>query len=105
MIIPLSISHLTTLPITDRTEYKPFEIEAYLNRPHTFRSREEFDDAIEKAKGETLGLEIERKGTQVEALQLQNNEGSPSPYVSNTSHVSLAEGGNGLRLQGREWET
>jgi hypothetical protein len=85
-----------TLPITDRTEYKPFEIEAYLDRPHTFRSREEFDDAIEKAKGETLGLEIERKGTQVEALQLQNNEGSPSPYVSNTSHVSLAEGGKGL---------
>ena len=72
---------------------------------HILSDREKFDDAIEKAKGETLGLGIERKGTQVEALQLQNNEGSPSPYVSNTSHVSLAEGGNGLRLQGREWET
>ncbi|HEU4824444.1 MAG TPA: hypothetical protein VFS97_13550 [Nitrososphaeraceae archaeon] len=41
------------IKISDRTEYKPFEPEAYLNKPYKFRSTEEFDDTIEKAKGET----------------------------------------------------
>ena len=38
----------------NKTEYKPFDIQAYLNKPYTFKSRKEFDDTIEKAKHETL---------------------------------------------------
>jgi hypothetical protein len=49
--------HITledSVPITDTIEYKPFQMEAYLNKPYSFKSREEFDDIIEKAKGEKL---------------------------------------------------
>jgi hypothetical protein len=43
-----------SIPISDTIEYRPFEKEAYLNRPYSFKSKEEFDDTIEKAKGEKL---------------------------------------------------
>jgi hypothetical protein len=43
-----------SIPITDTIEYKPFHNEAYLNKPYSFKSREEFDDIIERAKGEKL---------------------------------------------------
>jgi hypothetical protein len=42
------------VPITDSIEYRPFGNESYLNKPYTFKSREEFDLTIEKAKCETL---------------------------------------------------
>jgi hypothetical protein len=42
-----------SIKVGDRTEYKPFELEAYLNKPYTFKSHEEFDETIEKAKHET----------------------------------------------------
>lgn len=35
-------------------EYKPFDIEAYLNKPYVFKSHEEFDLTIEAAKKEIL---------------------------------------------------
>lgn len=43
-----------SVSITDSIEYKPFENEAYLNKPYSFESTEEFDDTIEKSKEETL---------------------------------------------------
>jgi hypothetical protein len=43
-----------SVPITDSIEYRPFEKEAYLYKPYSFKSREEFDDIIEKVKGEKL---------------------------------------------------
>jgi hypothetical protein len=43
-----------SIPIGNKSEYRPFEVEAYLNKPYTFRSREEFDNIIEMAKHETL---------------------------------------------------
>jgi hypothetical protein len=43
-----------SIPNTNKTEYKPFEVEAYLNKPYSFKSNEEFDDTIERAKHETL---------------------------------------------------
>jgi hypothetical protein len=42
-----------SIPITDTIEYRPFQNEAYLNKPYSFKSREEFDLTIEKAKGES----------------------------------------------------
>jgi hypothetical protein len=42
-----------SIPITDTLEYRPFQNEAYLNKPYSFKSREEFDQTIEKAKGES----------------------------------------------------
>jgi len=36
------------------TEYKPFDLQAYLNKPYVFKSHKEFDDIIEAAKSETL---------------------------------------------------
>jgi hypothetical protein len=43
-----------SIPIGNKSEFRPFEVEAYLNKPYTFRSREEFDNIIEMAKHETL---------------------------------------------------
>jgi hypothetical protein len=40
--------------IIGNTEYKPFDLDAYLNKPYIFKSSEEFDDTIEAAKKETL---------------------------------------------------
>lgn len=50
----ITITLEDSIPISDTVEYKPFENEAYLNKPYSFKSREEFDLTIEKAKGETL---------------------------------------------------
>jgi hypothetical protein len=41
-----------SIPVNDTIEYRPFQNEAYLNKPYSFKSREEFDLTIEKAKGE-----------------------------------------------------
>ena len=42
-----------SIAISDTTEYRPFQNEAYLNKPYSFKSREEFDLTIENAKGES----------------------------------------------------
>jgi hypothetical protein len=42
-----------SIPVTGTLEYRPFQNEAYLNKPYSFKSREEFDLAIERAKGES----------------------------------------------------
>jgi hypothetical protein len=36
------------------SELKPYELISYINKPYIFKSRQEFDDFIEKAKNETL---------------------------------------------------
>lgn len=43
-----------SIPITDKIEYKPFEQTAYLSEPYKFKSRQEFESCIEKARNETL---------------------------------------------------
>lgn len=43
-----------SVPLTSTSEYKPFEKEAYLNKPYTFKSREEFEACIENARQQTL---------------------------------------------------
>jgi hypothetical protein len=48
----INITLEDSIPITDLIEYRPFQNEAYLNKPYSFKSREEFDLTIEKAKGE-----------------------------------------------------
>jgi hypothetical protein len=42
-----------SIPVNDTIKYRPFQNEAYLNKPYLFKSREEFDLTIEKAKGES----------------------------------------------------
>ena len=43
-----------SIPITEKIEYKPFEQAAYLSEPYKFKSRQEFESCIEKARNETL---------------------------------------------------
>ena len=43
-----------SISITDKIEYKPFEQTAYLSEPYKFKSRQEFESCIEKARNETL---------------------------------------------------
>jgi hypothetical protein len=43
-----------SIPITDRSEYKPFEASAYLNEPYKFKLKEDFEQCIQKARIETL---------------------------------------------------
>jgi hypothetical protein len=43
-----------SIPITDKSEYKPLEESAYLNKPYKFESAQEFNSYIDKAKSETL---------------------------------------------------
>jgi hypothetical protein len=42
-----------SIPLSETSGYKPYEKEAYLNKPYSFKSKEEFDLKIEKAKRET----------------------------------------------------
>lgn len=43
-----------SIQINETSEYRPYEREAYLNKPYIFKSKEEFDSIIEKAKHESL---------------------------------------------------
>lgn len=43
-----------SIPISDTSEYKPFEQTAYLSEPYRFKSSQDFESCIEKARGETL---------------------------------------------------
>ena len=43
-----------SVPLTSTSEYKPFEREAYLNRPYIFKSREHFESCIENARHQNL---------------------------------------------------
>jgi hypothetical protein len=43
-----------SIPIDDASEYKPFEKTAYLSEPYKFKSSQDFEACIEKARGETL---------------------------------------------------
>jgi hypothetical protein len=43
-----------SIPITDRSEYKPFEQSAYLSAPYRFNSKKDFETCIEMARVETL---------------------------------------------------
>jgi hypothetical protein len=43
-----------SIPLDDRSEYKPFEQSAYLNEPYKFKSRQDFEGCIAEARGETL---------------------------------------------------
>jgi hypothetical protein len=49
-----------SISVSDKTEYKPFEFEAYLNKPYTFKTSEEFEQIIDKARKETLDVLYER---------------------------------------------
>jgi hypothetical protein len=42
-----------SIPITDKSEYKPLEESAYLNKPYRFESEDDFKLCVKKAKGET----------------------------------------------------
>jgi hypothetical protein len=43
-----------SIPISETSGYKPYEKEAYLNKPYTFKSKEYFESVIEDAKNENL---------------------------------------------------
>jgi hypothetical protein len=43
-----------SIPFTDTSEFKPLELTSYMNKPHVFKSREDFDSFVQKAKNETL---------------------------------------------------
>jgi hypothetical protein len=43
-----------SIPVNETIGYKPLEKDGYLNKPYSFRSKEEFDEIIEKAKSEKL---------------------------------------------------
>lgn len=43
-----------SIPISEVSGYKPYEKEAYLNKPYTFKSKENFELVIEDAKNENL---------------------------------------------------
>ena len=42
-----------SIPIDDKSEYKPFERTAYLSEPYKFESRQHFKTCVEKARAET----------------------------------------------------
>lgn len=42
------------LPTSDTSEYKPIESTAYLNKPYIFKSKQEFELCVNKARNETL---------------------------------------------------
>jgi hypothetical protein len=42
-----------SIQIDDKSEYKPFELTAYLSEPYKFESRQHFEACVEKARGET----------------------------------------------------
>ena len=43
-----------SIPIDDTSEWKPFELSAYLNEPYRFSSKNDFESCVAKARGETL---------------------------------------------------
>jgi hypothetical protein len=43
-----------SIPIDNKSEYKPFEQSAYLNEPYRFSSKKDFEQCVQGAKGETL---------------------------------------------------
>jgi len=50
----INITLEKSIQINETSEYRPYEREAYLNKPYTFKSKEEFVSTIEKAKHESL---------------------------------------------------
>jgi hypothetical protein len=42
-----------SIQLDDKSEYKPFELTAYLSEPYKFESRQHFEACVEKARGET----------------------------------------------------
>ena len=49
-----NITLAESIPINDRTVYKPFERTAYLSEPYKFESMQHFESCVQKARGETL---------------------------------------------------
>lgn len=43
-----------SIPIDDTSEWKPFELSAYLNEPYRFSSNKDFESYVSKARGEKL---------------------------------------------------
>jgi hypothetical protein len=43
-----------SIPIDDKSEYKPFEPSAYLNEPYRFGSKKDFERCVQDTRGETL---------------------------------------------------
>jgi hypothetical protein len=43
-----------SIPISDTGEYRPFDASAYLNEPYRFRTKEDFESCIQKARRERL---------------------------------------------------
>ena len=45
---------ISSIPLTDTTELRPYEVTSYMNKPYTFKSKDEFENIVQKAKTETL---------------------------------------------------
>ena len=50
----VSIVLQESILLTENTELKPFDLEAYMNKPYVFRSKEEFDKFVSDTRNENL---------------------------------------------------